>query len=135
MKDARTRPKAGIWMHSTKYYLVLLFSVLAALIVFSYTQGLHLLARVIIGIVYMMFLPGFFLCSLIFPDDGETIFLERVGLSLGLSIPLALSTILFMDTVLKIPITTLNIVEYLGLLMVFLLFAIFLSNWLSKRNH
>jgi len=66
------------------------------------------------GLIYLLFLPGFVLCWAIFPDDSEIDSVERLGLSLGLSIPLTLAVVLAADKIFNVPVTPLNIVVSVG---------------------
>ena len=73
--------------------------------------------RIIFGLIYLLFLPGYILCWVIFPNNSEIDSVERVGLSFGLSIPLVLTWVLVLDTVFKVPLTASNIVLGLGALL------------------
>ncbi len=70
--------------------------------------------RAILGLFFLLFLPGYILCWVIFPNGSEIDTVERLGLSFGLSIPLTLTWVLVLDKVFNVPLTALNIVLGLG---------------------
>jgi uncharacterized membrane protein len=102
----------------------IIVSLMASSILFL-LYGVNPLAvmRVIFGLVFVMFLPGYILCRLMFPDDQEISGVERLGLSLGLSMPLSMSAALLADQFFKIPLTAWNIVAVIGILICILGFA------------
>jgi uncharacterized membrane protein len=59
------------------------------------------------GIAYVVFLPGYFFVLLLF-DKKEIDIIERLALSFALSIAIVTLTIIFTNTVIKIPITPIN---------------------------
>jgi len=90
--------------------------------------------RVILGLIYVLFLPGFVLCWAIFPDDSEIDSVERLGLSFGLSIPLTLAWVLALDHVFGVSLTALNIVLGMGALMAVFLAIGFVRFFVSRRK-
>ncbi|MCW7080703.1 MAG: DUF1616 domain-containing protein [Candidatus Methanospirare jalkutatii] len=65
--------------------------------------------RVIFGLLFLFFVPGFALLLALFPKK-ELGIAERIGFSGALSIVADMLTVLFIDLVLHIPTTALNIV-------------------------
>ena len=65
--------------------------------------------RVILGLLFLFFVPGFALLLALFPKKELSI-AERIGFSGALSIVADMLTVLFIDLVLHIPTTALNIV-------------------------
>ena len=65
--------------------------------------------RVIFGLLFLFFVPGFALLLALFPKKELSI-AERIGFSGALSIVADMLTVLFIDLVLHIPTTALNIV-------------------------
>jgi uncharacterized membrane protein len=103
---------------------LVLVSIMASAILFgAYGLSPSTVFRVIFGLVYVLFLPGYALCWLMFPDETEIGDTERMGLSLGLSIPLSLSAVLAADQFFKVPLTPWNIVAVIGILICILVFA------------
>jgi uncharacterized membrane protein len=90
--------------------------------------------RVVFGLFYVMFLPGYALCWLFFPDDSEINGIERLGLSMGLSIPVSLSVVLFADQYLKVPLSASNIAAVIGAAIFLMLFAGLIWRTLGSRR-
>ena len=65
--------------------------------------------RVIFGLLFLFFVPGFALLLALFPKKELSV-AERIGFSGALSIVADMLTVLFIDLVLHIPTTALNIV-------------------------
>ena len=64
--------------------------------------------RVIFGLLFLFFVPGFALLLALFPKKELSV-AERIGFSGALSIVADMLTVLFIDLVLHIPTTALNI--------------------------
>lgn len=79
--------------------------------------------RAVFGLIFILFLPGYVLCWLLFPTDREINHLERAGLGLGMSIPVLLLVVLTIDRLLGVELTGENIVKYLGLAMAAMAFT------------
>ncbi len=62
-------------------------------------------ARAILGMVYVLFLPGYVVVRLFF---NEVDWIEKAALSMGLSIALVILSVMFSNMLLKIPITPLT---------------------------
>ncbi len=65
--------------------------------------------RTAFGLVFLFLIPGFALTLVIFPRMDEIRLVERVGLAGALSIVADVVTTLFIDLVLNVPTTGLNI--------------------------
>lgn len=71
--------------------------------------------RAILGLVYVLFLPGYIVVREFFKEEMDWI--EKLALSLGLSIPLVILSVMFSNMLLKIPITSLtNFLVLLGVM-------------------
>ncbi|MDF2955618.1 MAG: putative membrane protein [Candidatus Alkanophagales archaeon MCA70_species_2] len=66
--------------------------------------------RIIFGLVFLLFVPGYALTLALFPRKEEITLIERVGFAGVLSIVADILTTLFIDLVLGIPTTAINIV-------------------------
>jgi uncharacterized membrane protein len=73
------------------------------------------------GIVYVIFLPGYFFVILIF-DNKKIDTIEKLALSFALSIAIVSLSIIFTNMLLKIPITAFN--NFLIILFVIILFLL-----------
>ncbi|RLI85444.1 MAG: hypothetical protein DRO98_06945 [Archaeoglobales archaeon] len=80
--------------------------------------------RVVFGLIFLFFVPGYALTLALFPRKEELSLAERIGFAGALSIVADILTTLFIDLVLHIPTTGLNI--FLSLLA---LTAIALAVW------
>jgi uncharacterized membrane protein len=89
--------------------------------------------RVILGILYVMFLPGYILCLVFFPQNSELRTIERASLSVGLSIPLVLVTLLASEKLFKTTLTLEYIVQSLGTLMAAMLIYVFIRSKTRKN--
>jgi uncharacterized membrane protein len=116
MKDETGESPGGRML---KYLALAVVSILSftVLMYVVYDTQPETVLRVVLGLLYMMFLPGFLLSGVMFPGNGEIDSVERIGLSFGLSIPLTLTTVLAMDQLLGIPLTSETIIRYMGWLM------------------
>jgi uncharacterized membrane protein len=72
------------------------------------------LFRIIFGFLLVLVIPGFFLTLVLFPRLSDLRFIERLVYSLVMSIGSVIINILFMDIVLGINTTPLNIVIILA---------------------
>jgi len=72
-------------------------------------MGLLSVLRIIVGSVYMLFIPGYFLTQALFKKD-ELDFLERVTLSIVLSITAVPIAVLFLNVIFGVKIMALNTV-------------------------
>jgi len=61
---------------------------LTLVVVFTVNSSFLLYLRYVLGGVFVLFLPGFLLVSALYPRNGELDSLERVALSIGLSLAL-----------------------------------------------
>jgi uncharacterized membrane protein len=77
--------------------------------------------RVLFGLALVLFVPGYILCWLVFPDDKEISTIERLGLSFALSIPLVLLSVLVADNILRVTLGSSAIISIIVILMVILL--------------
>jgi uncharacterized membrane protein len=68
---------------NNKILLVIVFIVLFLFLLVTFTEGIP---RIIIGAIAIIFFPGYTLLSAIFPRRTDLLWIERVGLSFGLSI-------------------------------------------------
>jgi len=89
--------------------------------------------RVIFGLLFLFFVPGFALLLALFPKKELSI-AERIGFSGALSIVADMLTVLFIDLVLHIPTTALNIVLSLLTLTAFSLIIWRLELFFLKLN-
>lgn len=61
--------------------------------------------RAVLGLIYVLFLPGYVVVRLFF---REVDWIEKAALSMGLSIALVILSVMFSNMLLKIPITALT---------------------------
>jgi len=66
--------------------------------------------RIVFGLIFLLFVPGYALTLALFPRREEISFVERVGFAGVLSIVADILTTLFIDLVLGSPTTATNIV-------------------------
>ena len=119
-----------------KYLTVLVLGVLLFSAALYVAYGVDPLAtlRIIFGLVYVLFLPGFLFCWVMFPDSSEISSMERIGLSMGLSSPLTLTTIIAVSQLLGLPITSETIIRSLGVLMVTMASVVAIKSYLRGRK-
>lgn len=72
--------------------------------------------RAVFGFILVLFVPGFAATWALFPRKGEVDIIERIALSIGLSIALVVLSIYLMNTLFGIPINLVN-----SLLVIFLI--------------
>jgi len=85
--------------------IFLLVSIVASIII-HFLGYLFLSAlRAILGLVYVLFLPGYVVVRCFFK---EVDWIEKAALSFGLSIALVIISVMFSNMLLKIPITALT---------------------------
>ena len=70
-------------MTNNKILFIIVFIVLLLFLLVTFTEGIP---RIIIGAIAIIFFPGYTLLSAIFPRRSDLLWIERVGLSFGLSI-------------------------------------------------
>ena len=70
-------------MSNNKILFIIVFITLLLFLLVVFTEGIP---RIIIGAIAIIFFPGYILLSAIFPRRGDLLWIERVGLSFGLSI-------------------------------------------------
>lgn len=63
-------------------------------------QGSHTLLRVPLGVLAVLFVPGYALAAVVFPTNRQIDLVERIGLALGASLGLAALQALVLDRVL-----------------------------------
>lgn len=102
------------------FFLVVFLVVVSAFLAWRVSPAQSL--RVVFGLVYLLFVPGFLLCWIIFPDYSEIDGIERFGLSLGASIPVVMVVVLVGDQVLGRPLSSGNVIEWVGAVVGVLLF-------------
>jgi uncharacterized membrane protein len=66
--------------------------------------------RAIFGFILVTFIPGYALAWALYPDPDELPFMDRLSISFVLSIAAVILSVLFMDLVLGVDTTPLNIV-------------------------
>jgi uncharacterized membrane protein len=73
--------------HATWFWITLILTVASTLMIMTITEGSYLLlyARYFLGIITVLFLPGYCLIKILYPGR-EIDKIERVGLSIGTSI-------------------------------------------------
>ena len=69
--------------------------------------------RIIFGLLFLLVVPGYALMLALFPRKKELGFVERIGFACAMSIVADLLTTLFIDLVLHIPTTAVNIIAAL----------------------
>ncbi|MGB8707138.1 MAG: DUF1616 domain-containing protein [Dehalococcoidia bacterium] len=70
-------------MSNNKILFIIVFITLLLFLLVAFTEGIP---RSIIGAIAIIFFPGYTLLAAIFPRRGDLLWIERVGLSFGLSI-------------------------------------------------
>lgn len=68
------------------FWGVTAFVALTLIVVFTVNSSVLVYLRYVLGGVFVLFLPGFLLISALYPRRGEMDTLERVALSIGLSL-------------------------------------------------
>ena len=97
--------------------------------------------RIVFGLIFLLFVPGYALMLAFFPKKEELGIAERIGFACALSIAADLLTTLFIDLVLHIPTTAVNIVAALLTLTGLSLAVWALEVWVMrkmrkrKKNH
>ncbi|NOQ55297.1 MAG: DUF1616 domain-containing protein, partial [Nanohaloarchaea archaeon] len=79
---------------------------------------LYSVSRAVLGLIFVLFIPGY-IATYSFFKDGEVDALERVALSIGLSISLVVLTVMFSNLYLGIPINFVSIVVEIAFICVF----------------
>jgi len=62
--------------------------------------------RAVLGFIYVLFIPGFTATWALFPDESEIDWIERITLSMALSIALSVLPVMFLNYWPGIPVTT-----------------------------
>lgn len=70
--------------------------------------------RVVFGLIYLLFLPGFAASWIIHPGKREIDVIERIAYSLGLSLPLSVLPVMFLNYFPGIPVTALTVFLVVG---------------------
>lgn len=78
--------------------------------------------RIVFGLIFLLVVPGYALTLALFPKKDDLEVMERIGFACALSIVADLLTTLFIDLVLHIPTTAMNIVVALLMLTALALF-------------
>lgn len=86
------------------------------------------LIQVIIGLPLVLFIPGYALSYAFFPKKENIEVIERIALSIGLSITTVSLSVFFLNKFFKIPITV-----YSDLVIIFLLTLIGLIGWKKRK--
>ena len=89
--------------------------------------------RVILGIILVFFLPGF-AWTLVFFEGRQLNVIERLALSLGLSIALVTLSILALNVVLDVSITGLNAVLIISTITVIAVIIYYLKRFARRRR-
>ncbi len=79
------RTEINTWVLNNELTLLILLTLVTSVIVLSQVQALAP-ARAFLGILCVVFFPGYALLALLFPTKGPIEWLERVALSVGVSI-------------------------------------------------
>lgn len=105
----------------------LLVALLLSLILVFFNIPFLKSLRAILGLVYVLFLPGYFVVREFFSESIDWI--EKLALSLGLSVPLVILSVMFSNLLFKIPITSLsNFLVILAVIIITLLVSRFREN-------
>lgn len=75
--------------------------------------------RIVFGLFFLLCVPGYALMLVLFPRKEDLSFAERIGFACALSVVADLLTTLFIDLVLHIPTTAVNIILALLLITTF----------------
>lgn len=122
-KEKKSKKKGGKYFSFKKCTEKMLEykPVWAALIVLSIIgllidyQGAMTALRIVFGVFFVLFLPGFFATIAFFPKKGELDDIEIIALSFGLSIAVVPFTVFLLNIVLNIPV---NIISVTGEILV-----------------
>jgi len=83
-------------------------------------EGASTVLRIVLGVFFVLFLPGFFATIAFFPKKGELDEIEIIALSFGLSIAVVPFTVFLLNILVKIPINIWTVsAEILGLIALF----------------
>ena len=103
------------------------FLVLFAVMLLSYVANINIVyssLRAVLGLAFVLFIPGY-IATYTFFKSGEVDALERIALSVALSISLVVLTVMFSNLYLGIPINLLSIVLEIGIICAFFVNIIF----------
>lgn len=81
-----TLPSYFFNLENTWFWAVTALIAVTMLVVFTVNGSLLIYARYVLGGVFVLFLPGFMLISVLYPRGGELDGLEKLALSIGLSL-------------------------------------------------
>ncbi len=102
-----------------RYVFVALIAISIIGMLINYDGALTAL-RIILGVFFVLFLPGFFATIAFFPKKGEIDEIEIIALSFGLSIAIVPFTVFLLNILLKIPINIWTVsIEILALIGIF----------------
>jgi hypothetical protein len=80
-----------MWERNLWFYASVAISLMTAIAIFAIPSQLPLIAlRWILGSVFVLFIPGYATVELLFPKSGELDEIERLALSVGLSLVLVM---------------------------------------------
>jgi uncharacterized membrane protein len=90
--------------------------------------------KVILGLLLVLFIPGFALSWALFPERSDISDIERLAYSFVLSLLSVMLGVLFVDTKLGLEVNTLNIAIVIGLIVAFSLLAYCIQVIMRKRG-
>ena len=103
----------------TWVYVVIISFIVSILITVIFKYPLLTSLRVVFGLIYVLFLPGYVVVKCFFEKVD---WIEKLGLSLGLSVVLVVLSVMFSNMLLRIPITPIsNFFVILGVIIITLL--------------
>ena len=117
------------WLKKTEIYgvfgLVVAAFLIGIILVATGTYGFGESLRAVFGLVYVLFLPGYFVVRCFYDREGLD-WIEKLGLSVGLSIALVILLILITNLGLHIPIVAwANFLVILVLLIIIVLLKVY----------
>lgn len=106
--------------------LLVFFASWLLLLLIVFDTGLWILAplRLLLGLAFVLYLPGYWLTSALFPAEADLKAEERTGLSLGLSIVWVPILALILDRLVGLRLWPIFLGEYLSILL-FMMVALF----------
>jgi uncharacterized membrane protein len=105
----------------------------SAVISLVYSMGFLEVARIIFGVVYVLFLPGYVIVRCFFDDLEDWI--EKIGIAFGLSIAVVILAVIVANLLFKIPITPLsNVLIILGAMVLTVAIKLGINKWYKPKH-
>ncbi|MFC2162176.1 DUF1616 domain-containing protein [Candidatus Altiarchaeota archaeon] len=135
MRQKMTGREDIIQAKTVRMIIFAIIAVLAVMAVMKVAYGTSIasMTRIIIGLGYILFLPGYLFSILFFPNNEEIDDIERIGLSFGISIALTMAALLIADRAFMIPLTAESITTIMGELMAVMVVMIVARKFITRK--